>query len=60
MYLEYFLELETRTRILYHLILSVGMAVAFFLGLSVRIKRYKKRFLPLLNRIQKFKSAMSN
>ena len=58
MYYEYLTELETRSRIFYHSILTIGMFVAFFLGLSIRIKRFKKRFLPLLNRIQKFKSAV--
>ena len=59
MYFEYLAELETRTRIIYHMILTISMVVAFFIGLSIRIKRYKKRFLPLLNRIQKFKSAVN-
>ncbi len=58
MYLDFLSELETRTRIFYHMILSISMVVAFFLGLSIRIKRYKKRFLPLLNRIQKFKNTV--
>jgi len=60
MYLEYLTELETKTRIFYHMILTISMIVAFLLGLSIRIKRFKKRFLPLLNRIQKFKSAVDN
>jgi hypothetical protein len=59
MYLEFLTELETRTRIIYHIMLTISMIVAFFLGLSIRIKRYKKRFLPLLNRIQKFKSTVT-
>jgi hypothetical protein len=58
MYYEYLIELETRTRIFHHSILTISMFVAFFLGLSIRIKRFKKRFLPILNRIQKFKSAV--
>jgi hypothetical protein len=59
MYFEYLTELETRTRILYHSILTISMVVAFLFGLSIRIKRFKKRFMPLLNRIQKFKSAVN-
>ena len=59
MYFEYLAELETRTRIIYHMILTISMVVAFFIGLSIRIKRFKKRFLPLLNRIQKFRSAVN-
>jgi len=59
MYMDFLSELEIRTRILYHLVLSVSMVVAFLLGLSVRIKRYKKRFLPLLNQIRKLKSALN-
>ena len=59
MYFEYLAELETRTRVFYHIIVTISMIVAFFLGLSIRIKRFQKRFLPLLNRIQKFKSAVN-
>jgi len=60
MYIDFLSELETRTRIFYHGILTVSMLIAFLLGLSVRIRRFKKRFLPLLNRIQKLKSALDN
>ena len=49
-------ELETKTRIIYHIILTVSMVVAFFAGLSVRIIRFRKRFLPLLKRIHEFKN----
>jgi len=58
-YFEYLAELETRTRIFYHIILTISMFVAFLLGLSVRIKRFKKRFLPLLNQVRKFKSTLN-
>jgi hypothetical protein len=54
MYFEYLTELQTRTRIFYHLMLTISMVIAFLLGLSVRIKRFRKRFLPLWRRIQKF------
>jgi len=60
MYVEYFIEMETRTRIFYHTILTISMVVAFLLGLSIRIKRFRKRFHPLLNRIHKFKSDLDN
>ena len=56
MYLDLFREEETVTRILYHLVMTGSIAVAFVVGLSVRIKRFHKQFLPLLARIQKFKS----
>jgi hypothetical protein len=59
MYLEFLAELETGTRIFYHILLSISMVVAFFLGLSIRIKRFRKRFLPLLDRLQKFRSTAS-
>jgi hypothetical protein len=57
MYLEYLSELGTGTRIFYHTLLTLSMMVAFFVGISVRIKRFKKRFLPLLDRLEKFRSA---
>ena len=60
MYLEFLGDLDTPTRVLYHLVLSAGMVVAFLLGLSVRIKRYRKRFLPLLDRIQKLKGVLNS
>lgn len=60
MYFEYLTELQTRTRIFYHLVLTISMVIAFLLGLSVRIKRFRKRFLPLLRRIQKFNYELNN
>jgi hypothetical protein len=59
-YVDYFIDLEIRLRILYHLIITAGLIVAFVLGLLVRIRRFNKRFLPLLTRIMKFKKTMSN
>ena len=58
MYLEFLSELETRTRMFYHILLTISMVIAFIIGLSVRIKRFRKRFLPLLNRLREFKSAL--
>jgi hypothetical protein len=55
-YYGFLSELETKTRIIYHIVLTISMIVAFFLGLSVRIKRFRKRFIPLLKRIQEFKN----
>jgi hypothetical protein len=59
-YVDYFIDLEIRLRILYHLIITAGLIVAFILGLMVRIRRFKRRFLPLLARIIKFKKTMNN
>ena len=55
MYVDYFTEEELATRILYHLVMTGGLAVAFLVGLSVRIRRFQKQFLPVLERIRKFK-----
>jgi len=60
MYFEYLTGLETRTRIFYHLMLTISMVIAFLLGVSVRIKRFRKRFLPLLQRIQNFNYEVNN
>jgi hypothetical protein len=56
MYLDYFIGEEPLTRLLYHLVMTGGLAVAFLVGLSVRIRRFEKQFLPVLERIRKFKS----
>jgi len=56
MNLDFFVQEETGTRILYHFILTGSALLAFFIGLSVRIKRFKKQFLPLLDLIHKFKT----
>lgn len=56
MYFNYFIEEELATRILYHLVMTGGLAVAFIIGLTVRIRRFQKQFLPVLERIKKFKS----
>jgi hypothetical protein len=57
MYLEVFSAEETGSRILHHVILTAGLSLAFVLGLSVRIRRFYKQFLPVLERIRKFKIA---
>ncbi|RKY90405.1 MAG: hypothetical protein DRQ01_09245 [Ignavibacteriae bacterium] len=56
MYVDISREEEIASRILYHSAMSAGIAVAFLVGLSVRIKRFRKQFLPLLDRIQSFKN----
>lgn len=58
MYLEFLAELETGTRLFYHILLTISMIIAFFIGFSVRIKRFRKRFLPLLDRLEEFKNAV--
>ena len=55
MNLDFFRDEESRTRILYHLVLTGGITLSFFIGLSVRIKRFRKQFLPLLDLIRKLK-----
>ncbi|MCP4311793.1 MAG: hypothetical protein GY790_11055 [Bacteroidetes bacterium] len=55
LYVDLLRDLESNMRILYHLVLTGGIAAATTVGLSVRIKRYRKQFLPLLDRIRKFK-----
>ena len=57
MYLEFLSELGTETRIFYHAMLTISMVIAFYIGISVRIKRFKKRFLPLLDRLEKFRKS---
>ena len=54
-YLEYFSALETATRILYHTVITGSIAIAFVLGLSVRIKRFMNQFRPILDRIRRFR-----
>ncbi len=54
MCLDFFREVGIASRILYHVMITGGLAVAFVVGLAVRIKRYRKQFLPLLGRIWKF------
>lgn len=56
MYVDLIRDLEIGMRILYHLVLTGSMLVATAVGLSVRIKRFRKQFLPLLERIQKFEN----
>jgi len=55
MYLDFFRAEEAGTRILYHMILTASLSLAFVLGISVRIKRFHKQFLPVLDRIQRFR-----
>jgi hypothetical protein len=57
MYADIFSGEESGTRILYHLVLSGTLILAAAAGLSVRIRRFRKRFLPLLERIRRFKEA---
>lgn len=59
MNLDFFREEEIETRLLYHLAMTVGVAVFFFIGLSVRIRRFRKQFLPLMELIRKFKLEAS-
>lgn len=55
MYLDFFREEASGTRLLYHLIMSGIVAVLFMAGLFIRIKRFRRQFLPLLELIHKFK-----
>ena len=55
MYLDLFIDEEVGTRILYHLVMSGSVLIGFVVGLTVRIKRFHKQFLPVLERIKKFK-----
>lgn len=45
---------EPVTRVLYHLIMTGSLVLAFLLGLTIRIRRFQKQFLPVLARIRKF------
>ena len=56
MYVDLFGEEETGIRILYHLVMSCSLVIAFVVGLTVRIRRFHKQFIPVLDRIRKFKS----
>jgi len=56
MYWEVFAMEEVGTRILYHLLMTGGLALAGMVGLMVRIRRFHKQFLPVLARIQQFKN----
>lgn len=60
MYLDYFGDLDPGTRLIYHGILTGGLLIAFIIGLSVRIRRFRLRFQPLLERIEKFRSDISH
>jgi len=55
MYLDLFLGEDRGTRILYHLFMSGSVLTGFVVGLTVRIKRFHKQFLPVLERIKKFR-----
>ena len=55
-YLNLFQGEDRGTRILYHLLMSGSVLIGFVVGLTVRIKRFQKQFLPVLARIKKFKS----
>jgi uncharacterized membrane protein YecN with MAPEG domain len=56
LYVDLIGDLEAHIRILAHLLLSGTMLAAAVLGLFIRIKRFRKQFLPLLDRIQEFKN----
>lgn len=60
MYFDFFSGEEISTRFLYHLGITTSTAIAFLIGLTIRIKRFRKQFLPLQDRIRKFKSETSN
>lgn len=55
MYVDFFSGEETATRVQYHLIMTGSLIVAFIVGLTVRIRRFHRQFLPLLRRIRQFK-----
>lgn len=55
MYLDFFSGEETGTRILYHVIMTTSLTLAFVAGISVRIKRFHRQFLPVLDRINRFR-----
>ena len=55
MYTDLFMGEETGTRILYHLVMSGSILLGAVVGLSVRIRRFRAQFLPLLERIRRFR-----
>jgi len=55
MYLDLFMEEEKGTRILFHLVMSGSVLIGFMVGLTVRIKRFHKQFILVLERIKKFR-----
>jgi len=55
MYTDLFMGEETSTRILYHLVMSGSILLCAMVGLSVRIRRFRAQFLPLLERIRRFR-----
>jgi amino acid transporter len=59
-YFDYFTDLDTGTRILYHGILTGSLLIAFMIGLSVRIRRFRHRFEPILDRIRRFRHQISS
>jgi amino acid transporter len=59
MYIQYFSDLETGTRVLYHGILTGSLLIAFAVGLRIRIRRFQKRFQPILDRIRRFRDHLS-
>jgi hypothetical protein len=59
MYLDYFNAEESGTRILYHVIMTASLTLAFVAGISVRIKRFHRQFLPVLDRINRFRDESS-
>lgn len=55
MYIDVFEGEEPGTRLLYHLAMSAGVLLGFILGLLVRIRRFKRQFMPVQERINKFR-----
>lgn len=55
MYLDFLREAEPDSRILYHMVMTITVFLAALAGLRIRIQRFKKQFLPVLDRIQKFR-----
>lgn len=60
MYFDYFTDLSTGTRLLYHGILTGSLLIAFLIGLSIRIRRFRHRFEPILDRIRRFRLQISS
>jgi len=57
MYLDLFTDEDALTRLFYHLVMSGSLALAFAAGLSIRIRRFRRQFLPVLERIRCFRDA---
>lgn len=55
MYLNLLKDSDQGTRILYHAVMSMSIFLAALVGLRIRIQRFRKQFLPVLERIKKFR-----